>query len=230
MVEHSVHGYSPKCCCRPCCHRLLQQRGTPVPCQHATPWADVLLRMRAACCAWSAALCHGPLAQPFLFSWVIRSSRDLLYFPGQKAKRQDKVRPDPPALSASASLGKGCSGTSLFPAIFPGSGAACDVPFSKTDCMEKPGLVFHPGKTLHHSPAAWDGDKQEPIGPNHCAPGSTSSSGSRPVAFCHFQRSRAILHPPPAPGFLPAGAHTPCLPRLRMLVLHGARCQTGQRP
>lgn len=194
--------------------------------------------MRAACCARSAALCHGPLAQPLLFSWVIRSSQDLLCFPGQKAKRQDKVRPDPLALSASASLGKGCSGTSLFPAILPGSGTACAVPFSKTDCVEKPGLGLHPGKTLHHLPAAWegelpaawDGDKQEPIGPNHCAPGSASSSGPRPVVFCHLQRFRAILHPPPAPHFPPAGAHAPCLPRLRMLVLHGACCQTERRP
>lgn len=71
------------------------------------------------------------LAQPFLFSHVGRSSRDLLRFPGQKSTRRDKVWPAPSAIccfcfpllqreEAPPPLGKGCGGASPFPAVPPG--------------------------------------------------------------------------------------------------------------
>lgn len=168
-----------------------------------------------ACCAWSAALCHGLLAQPLLFSWVIRSSQDLLCFPGQKAKMQDKVQMNLCVLSAS--LGKGCSGASPFPDILPGSGTACDVPFSKT-VWRSLGLVFtlgrhftsclKPGKgncLLHGM-----GTSRSPLGPTTTR--QRQQLRASPVAFCHLERSGAILHPLPGPGFPLLGLTLPVSP------------------
>lgn len=112
--------------------------------------------------AWRAALCHSSLARPFLFSHVGRSSQDLLRFPGQKSKRQDKVQPAPSTLCCFCFLllqreeappppGKCRGGVSPFPAVPLGCPRGLPPTFFSPRLM-LPGEVwvwFYPGKTLH---------------------------------------------------------------------------------
>lgn len=175
--ERSVHGSSPTGRCRPWRLPLHFSNGTPrSPAKTPSTGLPSCCDETAACCARGAALCHGPLAQPFLFSRVGRSPRDLLCFPGQKAKRRDEVQPAPPTLccfcfppwreETPPPPGKGCSGASPFPAVLPGFGDRLRCSFLEDRrCVEKSGLVFTWGRRFTcaardcsgNAGAAWEG-------------------------------------------------------------------------
>lgn len=85
------------------------------------------MRLLPKCSAMAAAPCHSPSALPALFSWVSRSSQDLLCFPGYKAKERARSGRLHPHCAASASPARGSGGAPRSHPP-PGVGTVCTVP------------------------------------------------------------------------------------------------------
>lgn len=172
------------------------------------------MRLLPKCSAMAAAPCHSPSALPALFSWVSRSSQDLLCFPGYKAKERARSGRLHPHCAASASPARGSGGAPRSHPP-PGVGTVCTVPLR--DRPSRDGWVQF--ATLRSCSACGTaaGVREQPED-GHCLcwggwGGAAADSDARSAP-----PEPRVAFPPPHPGLCGCSPSSPTLqlPELRV--------------